>query len=272
MKQLLVIFLTLFIGVTAIAGVIPTPTMNDVTTKQQPNIYQIELVIFTYNTEEATEATNWQPFQWNPTWQSAIQLKNPYANNALISNSTNNNSLMNNQTSNNQIETSPNSLTQTNANAMLSNPTNLNNPQFFTVLPQQDWLLTKEVKRLQRFRQYTIIAHIAWIQPIPKSWKSQTIHITGGSLVNYDNQQIPNIDGTIKISRQNYVNLTTNLMLNEATQAGMLSFPLNDKRRVKTDQLNYLDNPVFGVLVMVKQLNNNNNKQPTQLAKLRKIQ
>ena len=66
----------------------------------------------------------------------------------------------------------------------------------------------------------------------------------------------------IKLSRDDFINLKTNLILSESnnnlpsdlindSNATVQMYELKELRRLKPNELNYLDHPLFGVLIKI---------------------
>jgi len=128
--------------------------------------------------------------------------------------------------------------------------------KMYNLLPDSDFTLNKEVKKLMRSGQYKVLLHIAWRQMINGPRSSRAVHIQG-----------PQLNGTIKVSRLNFIDLTANLWLtlpvsnlsnirivdngNGESFPSLISLHLKQTRRMRSNELNYLDHPVFGMLVKV---------------------
>lgn len=127
-------------------------------------------------------------------------------------------------------------------------------------------LLTSENSQLQienrRFSRkiaqknnYKVLANIAWQQEIPVTRHAKPIHISGDK-----------IDGTITINRDRYFNIKINLILTESTKYlysidsenypntannEFISFQMKQTRRMRSNELNYIDQPLFGMLIKI---------------------
>ncbi len=128
------------------------------------------------------------------------------------------------------------------------------------LLPPESSQLKIENRRLHRKiaqkENYNVLLNISWQQKIPVSKHAKPIHITGNK-----------IDGTITITRDHYFNVQTNLILTEPadyldnigkgnyaaniTNNSYKSFQMAETRRMRSNELNYLDYPLFGVLIEI---------------------
>ncbi len=95
---------------------------------------------------------------------------------------------------------------------------------------------------LKRSGDYRPIRHLAWQQPGLSS-RSAPLIAVGDELD-------PEIQGTIKLSRQRFLHLDVDLVLREANQ----SYRMKSSRRMRTNELHYLDHPTIGVIAIVTPL------------------
>lgn len=182
-----------------------------------PNLFQVELVVFEHLTPSA-EKQAW-PAQVNlPSAKDAIELKTLAANGIA--------------------------------------------PQLYQLLPSQYFKLNHEANLLAKQSDYKIILHIAWLQPLTAPNEAKPIHIYGGQSLDNQGGTLWQINGLIKLSRDDFINLKTNLILSESnnnlpsdlindSNATVQMYELKELRRLKPNELNYLDHPLFGVLIKI---------------------
>ncbi len=131
--------------------------------------------------------------------------------------------------------------------------------------------------RMLRSGRYRTLYYGRWKQPMPKPGDVIPIYIQGGKVVpapapltapqpmrqneNAVSQPVDQaasntveLQGTISLSKTRYVHFKTNLWF--ATQRGGQPFftHIDEPRRLKDGEVNYLDNPYFGVIVEVNKL------------------
>lgn len=126
--------------------------------------------------------------------------------------------------------------------------------------------LQKEAKKIKQQPNYKIILHTSWQQNITAKRYAEWIHIYGGQPYNSQGQPIqPNdnrlptyweLNGKIKISKSNFFDVYTDLYLTLPTEnqnniIPLHTFTMQQHRRTKLNQLNYLDHPLFGVLIKI---------------------
>jgi hypothetical protein len=131
--------------------------------------------------------------------------------------------------------------------ATLLDEEDANNP-LFSLLSESKMRLLPETKKLSRQPAYRLLLHTAWLQ---KREVSKLIRIENQP----QSQDSPHIDGTINVTQgRHYYNLSVHLSF--TPKLGFLEkspkpFILKQKRRVKSDEISYLDHPKFGVLVLI---------------------
>ncbi|WP_084783860.1 CsiV family protein [Marinobacterium aestuarii] len=119
-------------------------------------------------------------------------------------------------------------------------------------LPGNNLVLTAEKNRLARQQGFRTLFHGAWYQPVGNQNSSRPVHLRGGQLM-------PNgayeLDGYISIDRGSSLHLRPDLyytsISSQATDK-LLMATLNTPRSMKPNQIHYLDNPLFGVLVLIQ--------------------
>ena len=105
-----------------------------------------------------------------------------------------------------------------------------------TLLHPAQFILKNEQNQLNQKPTYQILLHIAWRQSVVDARHAQTMHIQG-----------KNVDGTICVSIRRYLNVTLNLLFKN----NLDYFYLSENRRMRSNELNYIDFPVYGVLIKI---------------------
>lgn len=126
--------------------------------------------------------------------------------------------------------------------------------------------LQTEADKLKQHDDYKIILHTSWKQNITSKRYAKWIHIYGGQtydtkgqVIQPDDNRIPSyweLNGKIKISKSNFFDVYTDLYLTLPTSNSdnlipLQTFIMQQHRRTKLNQLNYLDHPLFGVLIKI---------------------
>ena len=183
------------------------------------DLYSIEVIVFKFNQLEDSDTSLWKP-------TLPLTLNNAYEINAPK-----------------KVEF---------INAELPPPV-----QAITPLSPAEYLLKREKNRIANNNQYTLLLHTGWKQKLSDLNGTKSVHIHGGAMFDRNNEDIDEIDGTITISKNRFINIKTNLFLTEPSYEiaeisnGLFSYPMQNSRRTKENELNYIDNPVFGLLIKI---------------------
>lgn len=154
----------------------------------------------------------------------------------------------------------PNTQSYTNAITLAPTTSDL---KYYRLLTPQDFTLSKEQKRLNQFiSTYHTVMHIAWRQQVFEPRYAHAVHILGGQMYN----SAPQVNGTIRISVQRYLNVSLDLMFAAPANAisklarngyfssapsNLIYFHLLQTRRMRSNELNYIDFPLYGVLIKI---------------------
>lgn len=115
--------------------------------------------------------------------------------------------------------------------------------------------LTQEKNKIASNNKYTLLAYRAWKQKLAPHDKH--VRIQAGNQYDFRGNDFHELDGTISISKNKFIKINTNLFLTEPTYGitrminGLASFPMQNSRNTKEKELNYFDNPAFGLLIKV---------------------
>ncbi|MCB1827030.1 MAG: hypothetical protein KDH94_01305 [Coxiellaceae bacterium] len=139
-------------------------------------------------------------------------------------------------------------------------------------------ILSSEQRQLAKQPGYQILLHMAWRQKIANPRNAQPIHIFGGNIYNnsgrligqatyggqpYSASKTWQVNGTITPSLIRYIDLKFNLLFAQPlaslptadksnnVEGNFAYFRLNQSRRMRSRELNYLGHPLYGVLVKV---------------------
>jgi hypothetical protein len=107
--------------------------------------------------------------------------------------------------------------------------------------------------QLERSAAYRPLLHLAWLQPAVNGRAGKKLYFelpdNGGGL--------PRLRGTIKINRSRYLHAEIDVVYrgqfppSDASRSGeAVSFRLKETRRMRSNQLHYLDHPAIGALLI----------------------
>lgn len=134
---------------------------------------------------------------------------------------------------------------------------------YYQALPSENFLLKREAYALNSTWGYNVIFHATWQQPVTSD-RANPIRINGQNAKN-----LVSVDGLMRLNVNHYFNVHFNLYF--AVPRNLLSrldagnhipsgsdpvyFHFSETRRMKSHELNYIDNPLFGVLIKIIPVN-----------------
>jgi hypothetical protein len=134
----------------------------------------------------------------------------------------------------------------------------------FQLLPREQMQLTDVFDKLARDSRYTPRIHVAWRQAVQDRQSATPVQIHSRYPLPADyleQADIPShqdqISGTVKISVERYLHISADLLYNRPTAASdagadvPMDYLLQETRRTRSEELQYLDHPLFGVLVRI---------------------
>jgi len=160
--------------------------------------------------------------------------------------------------------------------------------QQWRAIPSSDFILNDVVKKLNHSRDYKVLKHIAWQQPIADHKNAQLIKIQGGRDLSLDHpERLPaypqasnpilaivgnqNIDlsppalyeleGTVKVVITRYIHVYADLILHlerfishkshqKATvNNDLIDYKIDLHKKMKSRELHYIDHPLIGIIV-----------------------
>lgn len=115
-------------------------------------------------------------------------------------------------------------------------------PNFFYAkkikpLPTSQFLLKNEQTELDKNLEYQTLLHLAWQQSITHL-STRPIRIEGDK-----------VQGLFRANVQHYFNISISLLFNQSSRSG--SWYESQERRMRSNQLNYLDFLYYGVLIKI---------------------
>lgn len=129
------------------------------------------------------------------------------------------------------------------------------------ILPQSQWAL-KPTDQLLKRNNYVILLHLAWQEPAADARQGQIIHLTGGETYAGN---LPEVNGSLAIRLEHYFNLHVNLRfilpwqnIQEMNLTNIahdnnpyVTFKINERLRLRSNELNYIDHPLYGMLIKI---------------------
>lgn len=127
-------------------------------------------------------------------------------------------------------------------------------------IPEKDLTLQDAKRRLQK--NYRIIAHQGWMQPIVDKKRAQKIHLFGGKIYNHSSfgEDEHEMDGFIRLSNNRHFYVETDLIFKKPTllnsdeqpYSHLQAFRLKQTLPIKLNQVHYIDHPLYGIIIVVR--------------------
>jgi hypothetical protein len=130
--------------------------------------------------------------------------------------------------------------------------------QAYQLLPDSERQLSEHFMRLRNSRNYRPLLHLAWRQPMAEPTQAQPLYL------DFTSRKGEKVSGTLKVGLKRYLHLETDLLLQRPVSAGARSggvasfgpgmqvYRTQANRRMRSEELHYLDHPVLGLLVLAK--------------------
>jgi hypothetical protein len=137
-----------------------------------------------------------------------------------------------------------------------------NKPIAYRALPAEEKSLTRVWHAMRSSRDFRPLYHIAWRQPVVHPDKATPIYFSlKAKRDSAFEEPLPRLEGTLKFGIQRYLHLETDILLRaevDETDSDVgygqrfRSYRMQEKRRMRSGKLHYLDHPVLGVLTIAK--------------------
>jgi hypothetical protein len=153
----------------------------------------------------------------------------------------------------------------------LSRALELNSPALtragIQLLDEASFGLNTEWQKLRTSRRYQPLIKLAWLQSDPPTDRTFPLHIRGGIPLPIPQQapmpprpttNVPtlapmSLDGTIALRLSRYLYLDADLAYTQPAADGNLSsYRLKEVRRLRRDELHYMDSPRLGIVTRVQ--------------------
>ncbi|HUS24745.1 MAG TPA: CsiV family protein [Candidatus Binatia bacterium] len=125
------------------------------------------------------------------------------------------------------------------------------------ILPDERFGLMQQWQRLKNSRRQEPVLRVAWLQKDPPAERGTALRLRWGQPLALTTASgasaIYPVDGTVALIAGHYLHLDAEFLHTQRTGGGDLgSFRLQEKRRVKRNELHHLDSPRLGLLVKVQ--------------------
>jgi hypothetical protein len=100
--------------------------------------------------------------------------------------------------------------------------------------------------------RYDPVAHLSWIQDNPPDGRGPVLHVTGGNMIDTPAGSVHALDGTVSLHGGFYLHIDADLVWNQhLTDGSNVSWRLDENRRLRLNEIHYLDNAKLGVIARV---------------------
>jgi hypothetical protein len=125
------------------------------------------------------------------------------------------------------------------------------------VLPDSDFGLETEWRRLQNSRRHNPLVRVAWLQKDPPAERGTGLRLRSGtpfSALTATGTTVYPVDGSVTLLMGRYLHLDADLVysLNTDPVGEPGSLRLKERRRLRRGELHYLDSPTLGLLIKVE--------------------
>lgn len=118
------------------------------------------------------------------------------------------------------------------------------------ILPPSQWRL-KNIQQVLLNHHNPVILHIAWQEDSEGMKVKRVFHLTGGET--YANE-LMQMNGIFALKLQHYFDVTfflQFLMPVDTANTGLVRYNLIQKLRMRSNELNYIDHPLYGIFIEI---------------------
>lgn len=125
------------------------------------------------------------------------------------------------------------------------------------LLPEDQFGLQEQWQRLRNSKRYRPLLRLAWTQANPPAERGPALRLRLGQAQAVGNadgfgaQAFSPVDGSIAMLLNRYLMLDSDLVYTVPVAGGYQSYALRERRRMKRDELHYIDSPKLGVIARV---------------------
>lgn len=125
-----------------------------------------------------------------------------------------------------------------------------------TLLPDSDFGLADHWTRLRSSPQFRPLIRLAWTQNDPPPDNGPRLHLRSGAKLTLASakglgvREFQEVDGSVALHLGRFLHLDADLLFTEAGDPPA-TWRLDERRRMRSDELHHLDSPRLGVIVKV---------------------
>lgn len=108
------------------------------------------------------------------------------------------------------------------------------------------------MQRLRNSARYRPLLHVGWVQPMDGSDRSPAVHVFSGMTGSGDTPvSSPQINGVAAVRRNRFMHGDVDLLFKKNAAAAPITARLDASRRLRNNEVHYLDHPLFGAIIKV---------------------
>ncbi|MFA5627702.1 MAG: CsiV family protein [Thiohalomonadaceae bacterium] len=128
-------------------------------------------------------------------------------------------------------------------------------------LATDEFRLKAEAQRIAADPRFEVLLHKAWRQPGKPKEQALPVYIHSG---NSNNEELPRLEGYVRLILTRYLHLETDLQyrshgISQRSENSFYSavtatepiYKITETRRMRSNELHYIDHPMFGILALV---------------------
>lgn len=126
-----------------------------------------------------------------------------------------------------------------------------------TLIPDEQFGLQEQWQRLRNSKRHQPLLRLAWNQVDPPAERGPALRVKVGQPLSvtldqaFSSAAISPVEGSIALLLNRYLMVDADLAYTLPTASGVASYPLKERRRMRRDELHYLDSPKLGIVARV---------------------
>ena len=126
-----------------------------------------------------------------------------------------------------------------------------------TVLPDEQFGLQEQWQRLRNSKRYRPLIRLAWTQRDPPAERGPALRVrlgqaqVAGSADGFGAQAVSPVEGSVAMLLNRYLMLDSDLVYSVPVGGNYQSYTLRERRRMRRDELHYIDSPKLGMVARV---------------------
>lgn len=128
-----------------------------------------------------------------------------------------------------------------------------------TLIDDASFGLNDQWQRLRTAKRYQPLMRLAWVQRNPPAGRSTPLRLMSGEGFtigdNLASSLVLPMEGTVNLSGGQLLHLDVDLIYAQPTESGAVSWRLDERRKMKLNELHHFDSGRLGVLARIVKIN-----------------